>query len=96
MPGCSRRSVVACLVVFSGVLGLSAAVARAQACTDEEVISQVSPWEFRGHMGHVTMPGVPRSAERTIFRTTDAWHQMFVSAYPEGRGGLIKGDRYHP
>ncbi len=28
-----------------------------------------------------------------MFRTTDAWHQMFVAAYPEGRGGVIYGEQ---
>jgi hypothetical protein len=89
VAGSSCRPVVAGLVVV--LLGLAAAAAQAQPCTNATVMSQVTRWEFRGHMGHVTMPGVPQRAERTIIRTTDAWHQMFVSAYPEGRGGLIKG-----
>lgn len=90
MAGHSRRSGVACLVLFLGAFGLTAAVARAQ-CTDATVMGKVTKWEFRGHKGHVA-DGVPQTAERAIFRTTGVWQQMFVSAYPEGRGGLIKGD----
>jgi hypothetical protein len=90
MAGHSCRPVIAGLVVV--LLGLTASTARAQSCTDALVMTQVRPWELVPNAGHVTLAGAPRISERAIFRSTDAYREMFVAAYPEGRGGIIKGD----
>jgi hypothetical protein len=69
--------------------GVAAASARAE-CPDEQILSLVRPWRFDQNGGHVS-DGVPASAEAAIFRTTEAWRQMFVRAYPEAHGGLLRG-----
>ncbi len=83
-----RSKAVVCLVTVA-LLGVAAGSVRAQ-CSDEQIVSLVRPWRFDRDGGHVS-DGVPASAEAAIFRTTDAWRQMFVSAYPEAHGGLLRG-----
>ena len=83
-----RSKAVVCLAAVA-LFGVAAGSARAQ-CTDEQILSLVRPWRFDRDGGHVS-DGVPASAEAAIFRTTDTWRQMFVSAYPEAHGGLLRG-----
>jgi len=85
----SHPQALAGLVV--ALLGWTVVAAHAQQCTDALVMSQTRPWEFVPNAGHVSLGGAPRASAQAIFRTTDAWRQMFVSAYPEGQGGLVKG-----
>ncbi|MBI1343673.1 MAG: hypothetical protein GC171_12125 [Terrimonas sp.] len=66
----------------------------AQTCSDADVIAIKTKWVFDKDAYNRFQPGITATLLKNVFENTAAYKQLFIAAYPEPSGGLMKGYAY--
>ena len=74
-------------LMLGGFFGNTAA----QSCKDAEILAMKSKWQFEKNAYYEDQLGMTATLASHIFKNTDVYKTLFVTAYPEPFGGQMEG-----